>query len=401
MTSRARQSDAPQERRDAMASSGADRPPQVRLRPLNFAELSGFAADDHLEAFAVFARHAAAILADKPVLRSACAPSPALRAACRHALDDQPKTAGAARRFFETNFAPFQILPEASATQGFVTGYYEPVFAGSLTRTAQFCVPIFGRPDDLVSVPPGRCLPGLEPGLTAARRRPDGGYAPYPDRAAIEAGALAGLAAPLVWLKEPLEVFIAQVQGSLRVSLPDGRELRFAYAGRNGQPYSSIGRILVEAGEIEADKMSFEKVSAWVKRHGQGPGEAGATLLARNKSYVFFAPAAGLEPCDGPIGGAGLSLSPLRSIAIDRSLWCYGLPFWFSADPPWQTQSATPFRRLMIAGDTGTAIVGPARADIFFGSGRDAGQRAGSIRHGCDVVALLPRTGETQGTRRA
>lgn len=371
--------------------------PEPVLQPVDFGGLAGFADDDHLAAFALFAQHAAAILNDRAPLRPARQPSSALRAVCRRALQAQPRTQAQARRFFEAHFAPFQVLPETGAGRGFVTGYYEPIVAGSPTRSETFTAPILARPDDLVTLTPGERLPGLDPELRAARRLPDGSFAAYPDRAAIESGAIADHATPIIWLADPVEVFFVQVQGSARVILPDGRELRLVYAGRNGHPYSSIGRMLVDSGEVPADDMGLDRVKAWVRSHGQAPGEAGAALMLRNKSYVFFAQKADLADAQGPIGGAGLSLSPLRSIAVDRSHWPYGLPFWLAAELPWQAASVTPFRRLMIAGDTGAAILGPARADIFFGSGAEAGARAGSIRHACDFIVLLPRNDSQAG----
>ncbi|MGB8276466.1 MAG: MltA domain-containing protein [Methylovirgula sp.] len=363
------------------------------LLPLGFADLTGFAGDDHRAGFALFARHAAAILSDQPVLRQALPAAKALRAVCRLALEDPAQTRAAAQRFFEDHFVPHRVLPagELGPAEGFVTGYYEPVVAGSLTQTDEFRTPILSRPDDLVTLALGETLPGLDPALSAARALPGGSYGVYPDRAAIESGAIVEHAKPLVWLADPVEVFFAQVQGSVRVTLPDGRQLRLAYAGRNGHPYTSIGRLLVEAGEIPADDMGLAQVKGWIRARGQGPGEAGGGLMLRNKSYVFFAQKADLADVEGPIGGAGLGLSPLRSIAVDRSIWSYGLPFWLAAELPWESAMPTPFRRLMIAGDTGSAILGPARADIFFGSGAEAGERAGSIRHGCEFIVLLPR----------
>lgn len=300
--------------------------PRPGLLPLNFADLAGFTRDDHLAAFTLFAQHAAAILSHHAALRPACPPSSALRAVFRLALEDPPRTQAAARRFFEAHFAPFRVMPErGSATQGFVTGYYEPILAGSLSRSATFSAPILSRPDDLVTLSPGATLPGLDPGLSAGRRLPDGSHAPYPDRAAIERGAMAGHAKPLVWLADPVEVFFVQIQGSARIVLPDGRQLRLTYAGRNGHPYSSIGRMLAEAGEIRAEDMGLERVKAWIRAHGQAPGEAGAALMLRNKSYVFFAQNTDLHEDDGPIGGAGSSLRPcvrLPSTAVFGPMAC-------------------------------------------------------------------------------
>ncbi len=333
------------------------------LEPVAFADLPRFAEDDHLTAFAVFAQHAASILAEQKPLRQAVPASQALKDICRRALERAASNSGEARRFFEANFQPFRLVPEAG--RGFVTGYYEPLLAGSLTRTAEFTAPLFAPPQETP--------------------------APCPTRAEIEAGALDGKTAPRVFLRDKVEVFFAQVQGSLRLALADGRVLRLTYAGRNGHPYTSIGKWLVDAGELQAAQVDMDQIKAWIRAKGQQPDEPGGALMLRNKSYVFFAENTALGPDDGPVGGAGLPLQMLRSIAIDRNIWSYGLPFFLSADLPWQNATAMPFRRLMIAGDTGSAILGPARADIFFGSGEAAGARAGTIRHGCDFTVLLPR----------
>jgi membrane-bound lytic murein transglycosylase A len=165
---------------------------------------------------------------------------------------------------------------------------------------------------------------------------------------------------------------------------------RLVYAGRNGQPYSSLGRMLIEMGELPASDMGLARLKEWIHAHGLAPGEAGRALMARNKSYVFFSLEEDAGADEGPIAGAGVRLTSLRSIAVDRSIWSYGLPFWLSADLPWQGPQLSPFRRLMIAQDTGSAILGAARADLFFGSGDLAGIRAGEIRHSCDFVVLLP-----------
>jgi membrane-bound lytic murein transglycosylase A len=360
------------------------------LQPLSFDDLEGFAEDDHRAAFALFAAHAAAIVNETPVLRPALSATPDLRALFRKALAAPSRDDDAARLFFEENFLLYRVL-DTDTDRGFLTGYYEPVVEGSLNETREFRTPVYGRPDDLVTLASGETAPGVPSGLSAARRNGDGSFSPYPDRTAIEGGALKGHATPLLYLADPVEVFYAQVQGSARVRLRDRREVRLTYAGRNGHPYTSIGRILVESGEIARDKIGLESVKAWIRANGRAPGEAGHALMARNTSYVFFALNADLPESAGPIGGAGLSLTPLRSIAIDRNIWSYGLPFWIAADLPWQSAKATPFRRLMIASDTGSAIVGPARADLFFGSGEAAGALAGNIRHGCDFIVLLPR----------
>jgi len=340
----------------------------LSLTRLSFADLAGFGQDDHLEAFQVFARSCAAIASKKSPLRKGASAIPALNAIANAALRQEVREPAQATRFFEAHFRPFRVYEKGAAPSisGFLTGYYEPIVEGSLLRTRNFTAPVLGRPDNLNAL------------------------ASYPDRAAIEAGAIERHMAPLVWLRDPVEVFLAQVQGSARVRLADGSLLRLAYAGRNGHPYTSIGRILIDTGEIAEADLSLATLKQWIRAHGQNPGDAGAALMHRNKSYVFFSLHEECEPARGPIGGEGISLTALRSIAVDRAIWTYGLPFWIAADLPWRGSSPSPFRRLMIAQDTGSAITGPARADIFFGSGDDAGARAGDIRHAGDVVVLLP-----------
>ena len=187
---------------------------------------------------------------------------------------------------------------------------------------------------------------------------------------------------------------MAQVQGSARVDLPDGRTVRLAYDGRNGQPYTSIGRLLIEAGEIAEAEMSLDRLKSWLRAHGQAPGEPARNLMQRNRSYVFFKIETSFSPADGPTGGSGVALTALRSIAVDRGVWAYGTPFWLDAHLPWREADSRPFRRLTIAQDTGSAILGAARADIYFGGGEAAGARAGAIRHRGAVTALLPQGDE-------
>ena len=194
-------------------------------------------------------------------------------------------------------------------------------------------------------------------------------------------------AAPIVWVRDAAEAFLIQVQGSAQVELADGRRARLAYDGRNGLPYTSIGKILIETGEIAEGDMSLKSLKAWLREDR----ERGLAMMRRNRSFVFFRLVDDFDPDLGPIAGAGVALTPLRSIAIDRSLWAYGLPFWIDAQLPWIDETPRPFRRLMIAQDTGSAIVGPARADLFFGSGDKAGERAGAIRHNAGFAVLLPR----------
>ena len=374
-----------------------------RLDPLAFDDLDGFRQDDHLAAFRCFERSARALVDGELGARAAREPSGALIEAARAALTSTPTDAAEAQRFFETRFRPFRVATEGK--QGFLTGYYEPLVAGSLAETEAFRWPILARPRDLVSFAPGAAPPGFPDGVSGARRRSDSSIVPYDDREAIERERRD----PVLWVRDALEAFFIQVQGCAQVALADGtegarlahpleggetpplrRRMRLAYDGRNGLPYTSIGRILIEASAIDERAMSLENLKAWLRAAGLGEGEEGLRLMRRNRSFVFFRLVEDFDPKLGPVAGAGVALTPLRSIAVDRSVWSYGLPFWFEADLPWADAAPRPFRRLMIAQDTGSAIVGAARADIFFGGGDAAGARAGAIRHFGAFTVLMP-----------
>jgi membrane-bound lytic murein transglycosylase A len=227
---------------------------------------------------------------------------------------------------------------------------------------------------------------GLEPHLAAARRS-DQGLVAYPDRAQIWAGALAGRGLEQIWLEDKASHFILQVQGSGRVTFPDGTKARLTYAGQNGHAYTSIGRILVENGAISLAEMSLERLMAWL----EADSARGQALMERNRSFIFFALEALADPARGPIGGAGVPLTAGRSLAIDRSVWPYGLPIWISAAPLTPEGTRAPLDRLMIAQDTGSAIVGPARGDFFMGTGAEAGTRAGLVRDPVRFILFWPK----------
>ena len=340
-------------------------PVGARLFPVGFDDLPGYGQDDHLAAFEVFRLSARSIAQGAPELRNALPAPPSLFAVCQKALQQSVGSAAEARRFFETHFIPSRIQT-GEEPSAFLTGYYEPVVPGSLVRTEDFTEPVFARPPDLEQI------------------------TPYPARAEIDAVGLARFQ-PLVWLADAIEVFMIQVQGSAAVDLGDGRRIRLTYAGRNGQPYASIGRALIEAGEIAPDEMSLARLKQWVREKGQAPGEPGRALLHRNRSYIFFSMDDSLARAQGPIGGAGVPLTPLRSVAVDRSLWPYGLPVFVDAVLPGLDGGLSPFQRLMIGQDTGSAILGPARLDLFMGSGDAAGVVAGNIRHRAGLYILRPR----------
>ncbi len=365
----------------------ADSLPQLKdvtATPVAFSAIRDWEADDHLAAWRVFEKHCAVLATSAPALREGAKPPDSLRKVCGAARTAAIRTSAEARVFFERWFDPMEIIPQSGA--GFLTGYYEPETEGSLVRTDAFSAPLLARPPDLVTIPQGETWPGIPEGFGAARRRSDGGHEVYPDRASIWRGDLGPLAQPVLWLKDDVEVFFMQVQGSGRVKLPDGRNTRIAYAGRNGHPYSSIGRIVVREGLLPLEDATLDKLKAWLRAN---PVEA-RRIMGMNASYVFFRLADELSDASGPIGGAGLPLTPWRSIAVDRGIWAYGLPVWMEVDLPLGT-GVEPFRKLVIAEDTGSAILGPARADLYHGSGAEAGSRAGVLRHPMRFVVLWPR----------
>lgn len=353
-----------------------------------FSRIPGWVSDDHRTAFKAFLVTCGPIAKSETAQREARPSPPALKAACRAALDIEASAsldATVSRLFFEKNFLAFDIRPSGGA--GFLTGYFEPEVSASREQSADFPMPVLARPDDLVTFAQNVPRPqGIDPSLAAARRLRQG-FEPYPDRASIWAGKLGSRARPIAWLRDETELFIIQVQGSARLLFADGARARLTYAGRNGHPYTSIGRILVENGDIPLTEMSLERLTGWLRAEPQ----RGRALMERNLSYIFFA----LEPMDdpkrGPVGGAGVPLTTGRSLAVDRSIWPYGLPIWISTSPLTPEGARAPLDRLMIAQDTGSAIVGPARGDFFMGSGVEAGRRAGLVRDPMRFIVLVPR----------
>jgi membrane-bound lytic murein transglycosylase A len=307
---------------------------------LRFDDLEGWAADDHRAALATFIDTCAQLNDSdwSPVCK----------------LAPQAMTsAAAARSFFELLFRPV-LIGEPPAL---FTGYYEPELPGSLTRTPRFAYPIYVRPPELR----------------------DGQQ--WLSRGEIErGGALRGRGLEIAWLDDPVEVFFLQVQGSGRIRLPDGRVLRVGYVGRNGHAYRSVGREMVRRGSHSEHEVSAQVIKAWVRANPT----AGAELLHHNASFVFFRRLADLPAEKGPIGAMGRSITTMRSLAVDPDYTPLGAPIWLEKNGP------DPLRRLMIAQDTGGAIKGAQRADIFFGTGTQAGLDAGSVKDSGRMLVLLP-----------
>jgi membrane-bound lytic murein transglycosylase A len=314
-------------------------PAPLHAQVMDFEALDGWPADTHLAALSAFRQTCDLLDGDDwtPICKLA---------------SDIDDTDAAARQFFELFFKPVLI----GKPPALFTGYYEPELPGSLVRTQRFAWPIYARPPELTD-----------------------GQVWY-SRAVIDGGALQGRGLEIAWLDDPVEAYFLQIQGSGRVRLTDGHVLRVGYAGKNGQPYRSIGQEMVRRGIRRLDQVSAQEIKAWVRANPQ----QGADLLAYNPSYVFFRKIADLPADAGPIGAMGRSIFALRSVAIDPAFTPLGAPVWIEKD------GQVPFRQLMVAQDTGGAIKGAQRADIFFGTGDAAGDAAGTIKDGGRMIVLVP-----------
>src|SRR5271163_393721 len=374
----------------APAASGEHEPikfPDTQYEPVAFADIDGWANDDHATALAAFLQSCRALSSNRQLGAEATAISEALKSVCARGLAAVPLEEDAARKFFEDNFRPLHIS-KLGDSDGFLTGYYESIIEGSRVPTGEFTAPLYRRPPNLAISGQrklGDAFPskGVKVGRRVGRRK----IVPYYDRAAIENGALDGWHLEICWLRSEIDVLFAQIQGSARIKLEDGTILRVNYDSHNGWPYTPVGRVLIERKIVPKDEMSMQRIREWMAANP----DAAKEVRRQNKSYVFFR-ITSLATEDEAVGGEGVPLVPGRSIAVDRSLHAYGTPFFIAADLPIANdKGGTKFRRLMFAQDTGSAIVGPARADIYFGAGDEAAQIAGRIRHPGQFVMLLPR----------
>lgn len=357
-------------------ASARDIPMKLRnaqVEPLSFEALAGWKDDNHAEAFAAFMRSCGAILNGTKAMRKARPVYGGLFAVCERAKSAGDLDREQARIFFEQNFKPVR-LAKPGETEGFFTGYYETEVHGSRTPTDEYNVPIYAAP------------------AAAVKKRQSKVFAQF-DRSKIEDGALKGKGLEICYVKNPVDAFFAQIQGSTRVKLDDGKLLRLNYIASNGQPYTPVGRFLIDRGIISKEEMSMDRIRDWMDAN---PDEA-KELRRKNRSFVFFqeTPLAEHEEC---IGAQGVPLTPLRSLAVDKKIHVYGTPIWVDADLPIASEKPdTKFQRLLFAQDTGSAIVGAARADIYFGAGEEVGHIAGRIKQYGQFVMLVPRTVAVKG----
>jgi membrane-bound lytic murein transglycosylase A len=360
--------------------------PDSQIEPIQWGDVDGWEVDDHRAAFETFRVSCRPVARVRNPAGEGRDMYPALHEVCRHAIAAGRLDAAAAKKFFEHNFRPARIARLGEAA-GFLTGYYEPIVEGSRFPTGVFKVPIYRRPADLLPADGKPVKSGAFPNTgKSLRLTADGTTVPYYDRGEILDGALDGRQLEICWIRDHTEALFIQIQGSARVRLEDGTMLRINYDGHNGYPYVPVGRVLIERKLIPREEMSMQRIREWM---GDNP-QAAEEVRRQNRSFVFFR-ITGLSDDKEAVGAQGVELTPGRSIAVDRVLHVYGTPFFIDAGMPLEEKNAPPFRRLMIAQDTGSAIVGPARADIYWGAGDVAGRIAGRLRHPGRFAILIPR----------
>ena len=372
----------------ATANVGALDFPDAQYEFVSFAQLDGWSADSQAAVFAGFRKSCEVILKRKDVA-DVRAMEKALREVCARAHALPENTADAeAKKFIEANFRPVRIS-KLGETTGLLTGYYEPEVEGSLTITKGFTIPLYRRPPELISKARlgKRVLRSGFPSTGGAGHRVNGKFVEYHDRAAIEDGALTNRGLEIVWLRDTADAFFIQIQGSARIRLQDGSLVRVNYAAHNGHNFTPIGRNLIETGIVPRDEISMENIRMFI---AENPDE-GRELMRKNRAFTFFRIVENLPADSEAVGAQGLALVKDRSIAVDNKLHVYGSLFWIEAKLQLQnTKEGQVFNRLMVAQDTGSAIVGVARADIYFGGGAEAGSIAGRIRNPGAFFMLVP-----------
>ena len=282
--------------------------------------------------------------------------------------------------FFEAWFRPYRVF-DSARPEGLFTGYYEPEASGSRIKSARFHVPLYRRPPELIALKPNG------PDELKYGELHNGSPHEFFSRSEIETGALEGRGLEICWLESQVDAFFIHIQGSGRIKLDEGGTLRLAFAAKNGLPYTSIGAALLAKGIGTSETMSMQFLRNWMS---ENPIPA-QQLMWENKSYIFFREIDVLDPNLGALGAAQVNLTPLRSLAVDRSYWMFGTPLWLNTKtPPESSIGETPFQHLMIAQDTGTAIRGLQRGDVYWGWEPDAVINAGHMKSHGEMFALLP-----------
>lgn len=362
-----------------LAACAPSRPPGTAVfTPQSFADLPGWTVDS-LDDFAVASNRSCRRIRDLPADRMLGPPAFGTAGSWHRACAALLAAVAPLRETLETEFQPVAVT-DGDQASGLFTGYYEPELRGSRLRGGPYQSPIYALPSDLVSVDLGLFRESWR-GERLAGRVVDGRLRPYESRAEIEDGAVQRQAKVLAWVDDRIDAFFLQIQGSGRILLADGGAMRVGFAGQNGHPYVPIGRLLVERGELAREKVSMQSIRQWL---ADNPARADA-LMRANPSFVFFREIVG----EGPLGSEGVALTPGRSLAVDRSQIALGVPVWLDAEDP--LDSSQRVRRLVVAQDTGGAIRGIVRGDVFWGSGMLAAERAGRMRSQGRYWVLLPR----------
>ncbi|MFO1315302.1 MAG: MltA domain-containing protein [Burkholderiales bacterium] len=366
----------------APAAPAAPAPPRAVFTPVAWSELPGWQSDPVEEAWPAFVVGCRALVADtrkRPLWQAPCAAGERVDGA----------DPAAVRAFFVEHFSPYRVASSDGSAVGLVTGYYEPLLRGSRARTTEFAVPLYATPDDLLTVELGDLYPELK-GKRVRGRVSGRKVVPYWSRAEIERDAATFAGKPLVFVDDPVEAFFLEIQGSGRIALPDGTIVRLNYADQNGHPYRSVGRVLIDRGELTREGASMQAIRAWALAHPDRARE----LLDENPSYVFFREAPPHAPgsldarIDGPQGALGVPLLARRAIAVDPRSIPLGAPVYLATTMP---LSAAPLERLVLAQDTGGAIRGPVRADFFWGFGENAAREAGRMKQDGRMWLLWPK----------
>ena len=364
----------------------------VAFVPVSYDAVPGWKEDDHLAAFQAFLVSSARLekLAAEGSGYLGQQPSGALLSVARRARveRDRVRSAADARQFFESHFKPHVVRHDGP--KSLFTGYYEPVLPGSRQRGAEYAWPLLRRPEDLVNIVPESARGQAAVQLTHGRLSGQD-VVPYATREEIESGALDGQGLEFMWLKDPVDVFFLHVQGSGVIAFEDGRQTRVTYDGKNGHPYTSVGRYLIEEGLFPEAEMSLEALKVWLKARPEDARHA----MWQNKSYIFFRELRADEPASA-LGVMEIPLTAGRSMAVDTSYHEIGMPIYVSVPGLHTFDGGAGLRRLMIAQDVGSAIRGPERADLFYGTGDEAGLKAGETIHPGQFHVLKPRPVEAE-----
>lgn len=363
----------------------AEKPKAETLEAVRFEAINGWREDQLNQAWGAFRASCQALRA-RFGWQEACALANELGAG-----GSAPPSTAQVREFFETNFTPYRVANADGSAQGMVTGYYEPLLLGSRVRRAPYLHAIYAPPPDLLTIDLSAINPELK-NMRLRGRLEGQRVVPYWSRSDIERGVAPVAGKEIVWVSDPVELFFLQIQGSGRVQFDNGEVMRVGYADQNGHPYQSVGRYLIDKGELKLEHASMQGIKAW----GRANPDKLEAALNHNASYVFFrelpaktsaAGSAGFAS-DGPLGALGVPLTEGRSIAVDPRFIALGAPVFLATTQP---NSSAPLNRLMMAQDTGGAIRGAVRADFFWGFGAAAGNLAGRMRQQGQMWVLLPR----------